>query len=238
MGYDRVPVDKIHSHLNKILEEKDGSEEFIKYSTYCEGIRSKIFQANFALASIDDLISQDLDLKFELEDASYTEFDKVYFYTDAYWINIFSLLEIFSQLLNLILELGLQEQNISFAQLRNHLNNNGGFDDVYELLDAIYTNEYFSISKSYRHCSTHRRNIAIEEHISKVRGTQFTEYTDTVPQRNYFLVDDPSTFKPAFTLNRKLPDYLISARDYLLNSINDSLEQILNEYLNNQEEND
>jgi hypothetical protein len=79
----------------------------------------------------------------------------------------------------------------------------------------------------YRNCSTHRRQIYIEEETKQVKGTAGYESSSTGPVITVVrtLCDNPLGLNPKTDQKRKIPDYMVKTRKKILRHI----EQVLKE---------
>ncbi len=223
-------MSNIFSVIDKFLDSCDtkvSRAQMKKINLYCEGLKAKISQCDYALHSLSsyDGIS---DLTFAAtQENPYKISDKVHFYVDSFWTFLYSSLDVLSQIVNQAIALKLNEENTSFKQVLNKLGarqyQNTPIKKAYDR--CVKSHHYKNLEK-YRHCSTHRKHVYVKEEFSGHMETpgygQVASTANASPEITSIrrlLCDDPYDPRPRITRNRLVPDYLIETKDKLIISI-------------------
>jgi hypothetical protein len=186
-----------------------------KLKLYCEGLKAKARQAEFALQELAKLENQ--------ADATVTSTDtdepsiqaKVEFYCDSFWAFLYSCLDVLGQVVNQGMKLGFDEKTVSFKKITNHFNTNQNGSPEQTAFDECVRCNAFKNLDRYRNCSTHRRQIYVKEEVKFVRhsvGYQTITTGDNVTVER-ILCENPLDVRPRISQNRKIPDYLQTTRD-------------------------
>lgn len=182
---------------------------------YGEGVKSKLNQANYCITELQALSGQSDLLSTSTVTDQLNITDKVGFYSDSFWAFLFSSLDIRSHTINQSLKLNIDEKHVSFKKVVSHLettvHNNSA---LHEKLQALKKSIIFRQTDGYRNCSTHRRQICIQERIEMITHTVgYTTSTAGVETVKRLLCDNPLETNPKINQNREIPDVMIKARN-------------------------
>jgi hypothetical protein len=192
-----------------------------KLSLYCEGLKAKARQAEFAIAELARLENQ--------TDASVTATDpeqpsiqaRVEFFCDSFWAFLYSCLDVLGQVVNQGMKLGFDEKEVSFKKVKKRLDGNHAGTPAQRAFNTCSRCNAFKNLDRYRNCSTHRRQIYVIEDIHLVRhpgGYQTITTGDNVTVER-ILCDNPLDITPRTTQHRQVPGYLQSTRDKIFEQI-------------------
>jgi len=196
-----------------------------KLKLYCEGLKAKARQVDFALHELLVLKSQ--------TDATVTSTDvkepsiqsKVEFYCDSFWAFLYSCLDVLGQVVNQGMKLGFDERNVSFKAIKKHLDrHHNGVPEQTAFEKCTKSNAFKNLDR-YRNCSTHRRQIYVKEEVKLVRhpgGYQTITTGDNVTVER-ILCDNPLDVRPKTSQNRKVPEYLEKTRDRVFALVEETL---------------
>jgi len=85
---------------------------------YAEGLKKKLWEANFAIKKLKELRNQ--SDAYQTSTSKEEEItDQIYFYSDAFWAFLYASLDVLGQLVNQILKLNLSEGKTDFKQVDN-----------------------------------------------------------------------------------------------------------------------
>lgn len=196
---------------------------------YTEGLKAKVTQVNFALDKLSDFSNISDDTTTSTGQDGITITDKVHFYSDTFWTFLYSSLDVLAQVVNQAMNLGFDEKNVSFDQVHSKLQGNKYKQSAIakKFRECVKSNAFKNLDR-YRNCSTHRRQIYIEEEVKKVKGTAGYQSSSTGPVVNVLrtLCDDALVLNPKTDQNRKIPDYMIKTRGKILQHIEQILKEI------------
>ena len=191
-----------------------------KITLYAEGVKAKLRQADFALRELTRLNGViDANISSTAAGDEFKTSEKVQFYCDAFWTFLYSSLDVLAQVANQAIRLDLEEKNVSFRRVKKKLG-----EPSYKSLPvschfAECTNSTaFKNLEKYRNCSTHRRQIYIEEKITQVRGTSgyISSTRPRIPAVERLICDDALTLNPKVLQERRIPEYMERAQARLL----------------------
>ncbi len=220
-------MDKLLSEIDKLVEKsKDISSKtrLAKVRLYAEGLKAKLEQVDYALTCLEQFTNRSDDMESTTEEEAYSISMQVNFYCDSFWTFFYSSLDVLSQVVNQAMKLELDEKNVSFINVMGKL---GG--KKYKATKVF--KQYSTMSKSYpyknldkyRNCSTHRRQIYIEEILSsvKIKGTPgySTTASTSITTVERFLCDDPLASVPKTNQKRAIPDYMDDTKSKIIKSI-------------------
>lgn len=220
--------DKINSCVQRVNSNIPQKTRKQKVKLYAEGLKAKIIQVNFALDKLSEFNNKGDDTATSTAQDTFTITDQVYFYSDTFWTFLYSSLDVLAQVVNQAKNLEFDEKNVSFDQVNSKLQGNKYKESaVAKKFAECAKSKAFKNLDRYRNCSTHRRQIYIEEEIKKVKRTAGYQSSSTGPVITVVrtLCDDPLVLNPKTSQNRRIPTYMIKTRDKILQHI----EQILKE---------
>jgi len=192
-----------------------------KLRLYCEGLKAKAGQVDFALKRLKALENQ-ADGVVTSTDANEPSIQSnVEFYCDSFWAFLYSCLDVLGQVVNQGGKLGLNEREVSFNRVKKKLDaSSSGSPEQKAFADCAKTRSFRNLD-GYRNCSTHRRQIYVKEKVKFER--QSSGYQTTTTGNNVtverILCDNPLDMKPKTKQNRTIPKYLAETRDRIFKSI-------------------
>jgi len=220
--------DKIDSFVDEaraIIPQETRSR---KLKLYAEGLKAKITQVNFALERLSEFDNKTDDTTTSTAQDAFTITDQVHFYSDTFWTFLYSSLDVLGQVVNQAMNLGFDEKNVSFEQVNSKLQGNRYRQSgiAKKFAECVRSKAYKNVDR-YRNCSTHRRQIYIQEEIKTVKGTAGYRTSSTGPIVTVVrtLCDDPYALSPKIDQRRKIPEYMEKTRRNILSQI----EKILKE---------
>ena len=220
--------DKINSCVDQVNSKIPQKTRKQKLKLYTEGLKAKIIQVNFALDKLSEFNNKTDDTTTSTAQDAFTVTDQVHFYSDTFWTFLYSSLDVLAQVLNQAMNLGFDEKNVSFDQVNSKLQGSRykGSAVAKKFTECVKTNAFKNLDR-YRNCSTHRRQIYIEEEIKQLKGTAGYQSSSTRPVVTVVrtLCDDPLVLNPKTNQNRRIPSYMTKTRDKILEHV----EQILKE---------
>lgn len=178
-----------------------------RVSLYAEGLKAKLSQSQYALKRLAELSDQEDATRSTTDPDAYGIQEQVAFYCDTFWAFLYSTLDVLAQLVNQVQKLTLEEQAVSFKNVRTTLPT---ASSLREAFDKCFRSRAFKNLDRYRNCSTHRRQICIQVKTATTTYTPGYAATATgdVTIAVRRLCDNPLDHKPRFTQDRKLPDYM------------------------------
>ena len=93
---------------------------------YCEGLKAKARQADYALRELSKLENQTDNTVTPTDPDEPLIQERVEFYCDTFWAFLYSCLDVLGQITNQAIRLGLDEKDVSFKRIANTLQNNHG----------------------------------------------------------------------------------------------------------------
>ena len=189
---------------------------------YVEGLKSKIRQTKFVLAHLLTLSGQEDDVFSSTEEELQSVLEQVCFYCDAFWIFLYSSLDVLAQIINQALSLRKDERHASFMDIKNELEINFSGSPVQIHVNYCVRSHPFKNLEKYRNCSIHRRHIYIEEEYKKVkRSAGYRTSTTEIKQDKVVrtICDDPYDLIPKTTQKRIIPDYMEQTMGKILMNI-------------------
>jgi len=223
---------KIQQRVEAIIAEADSNVpqkmRRQKIRLYTEGLKSKVRQAEYALAQLASFADRTDATTTSTAADDYEISEQVGFYCDAFWAFLYSSLDVLAHVINQSLKLGMDERNVSFKQVAQNLSKNQKGTALQQELDKCLRSNVFKNVEAYRNCSTHRRQIYIEEEIKIVKRTAgyHTTSTGSVESVIRVLCDKPLNATPTTKQNKKIPQYLASAKDNIIKRIDAILKTI------------
>ena len=220
-------IDSLITRGKKAIPRKSRRK---KLKLYAEGLKAKLRQVDFALAQLSQYQEQADGLTERTGSRAFSVTDQIQFYCDAFWTFLYSSLDVLAQVINQALELGLNEQEVSFKKIEGHLRSKEKGNRLQVLVTKCRNSRPYRNLDNYRNCSIHRRQIYIEEELRIVRHTPgYESATTTGPTVSVerLLCKDPLSLTPEPDRRRKIPDYLEETREKIRNAIEDIVRAIL-----------
>ena len=195
---------------------------------YCEGLKAKAAQADFALQQLGDLENQSDATRTSTDPSEPTIQQRVEFYCDSFWAFLYSCLDVLSQIANQALKLGLDERQVSFKKVKSHLEATMRGTSQDRAFHSCFRRNAFKNLDRYRNCLLHRRQIYVKTEIhleqhSAGYQTTTTRDTETVVR---VLCDNPLDPTSRTTQRRRIPEYLERTRDRVFQDVETVLNAI------------
>lgn len=220
-------VDLLVDQANRIIPQKTRRR---KLKLYAEGLKAKITQVNFALDKLSEFNNKTDETTTSTVQDAISITDQVHFYCDTFWTFLYSSLDVLAQVANQAMKLGFaDERQVSLARVNQKLQS-GAYKASKiskKFADCIKSKAFKNVDR-YRNCSTHRRQIYIEEITKSVRGTAGYQSSTTGPLVTVvrMLCDNPLELNPKTEQKRRIPEYMIKTREKILYYIEEMLKEI------------
>ncbi|MDG1667734.1 MAG: Cthe_2314 family HEPN domain-containing protein [Opitutae bacterium] len=212
--------------LEKAAERISQKRRRERFCLYVAGVEAKLKQADYSLEILSDYADSYDDFTSSTEKEQLSIKEQVEFYSDTFWILIFSSLDIAAQIINQAYNFGLDEKSVSFKGIEGKITSQCGSTNLEKEYLALKKSNLFKNCDRYRNCSAHRRPIYIQEAITHVTHTKGYTVSGTAPMQGVerTLCENPLDPVPKCEQDRKIPDYLNETCD----KIKDRLTKILN----------
>ena len=197
-----------------------------RFCLYLAGVEAKLKQVDFSLEILSDYADSYDDFTSSTERERLSIKEQVEFYSDTFWMLIYSSLDIVAQIINQAYSFDLDEKYVSFKRIEGKITSQcSGTSLEKEYLDLKKSNLFKNCDR-YRNCSAHRRPIYIQEAITHVTHTKGYTLSGTAPLQGVerTLCENPLDLVPKCNQDRKIPDYLIETSD----KMKERLTKILN----------
>lgn len=191
---------------------------------YAEGLKAKLWQAQYALDRAGELAGLS-DTSVSSTEPHRPPFDKsCAFYCDSFWTFLDSSLDVLGQFLNQALHFDLDEQHVYFHQAANRIKQESSrFAALDQEMKCLKASDAFKNLRKYRNCSTHRRQICIEERTRR-RTPGYASSSGGAPEEVVrILCDNPLALTPSFRQNREIPAYMDKTQSRIHKAICDIL---------------
>jgi hypothetical protein len=197
-----------------------------RFRLYLAGVEAKLKQVDYSLEILSGYADKYDDFTSSTEREQLSIKEQVEFYTDTFWILIFSSLDIVAQIINQVYYFDLDEKSVSFKGIEGKITSQCGSTNLEKEYLSLKNSNLFKNCDRYRNCSAHRRPIYIEEAITHVTHTKGYTVSGTAPMQGVerTLCENPLEPVPKCNQGRKLPYYLI----YTSDKIKERLIKILN----------
>jgi hypothetical protein len=222
--------------INALIEKSktiQSKSRQAKVKLYCEGLKAKLEQVSFALSSVDSFSNRSDETVSTTEKNAPSIAMQVAFYCDTFWTFLYSSLDVLSQIVNQAMALDLKEKDVSFNQIKNKLGGNAYQNtEIYKYITECYKLRAFKNLENYRNCSTHRRQIYIEEVCETKSIRRTAGYNPTATTNNTTIVvtrtlcDDPLTQKPQIKKKRIIPQYMAETQNNIIKAIKEIVKAI------------
>ena len=197
--------DEIDS-MNARASRAAGQRASCRIHLYSEGTKAKLKNAQFALSSLKDLTSQ-TDAPSASGCPEFQVEEKVHFYVDSFFAFLYSTFDVISHVVNQALRLRIDEDKVSFNQVKKELDRVRSGSNVQQTFSAISRSDHFKNLDKYRNCSTHRRQIYIKVRIVTTTETPGYSASGVITTVERVLCDDPLNLRPSLAQNRELLRY-------------------------------
>ena len=197
-----------------------------KVRLYCEGVKSKLTQAEYSLAQLTLYSNQSDDTTTTTDSEEISITDRVGFYCDAYWAFLYSSLDILAQVINQSQKLGRDEKDVSFKKIEQKLRSapHMGTRLQRDVSTCLSSFAFRNLDK-YRNCSTHRRQIFIREQSFRLTTTDTPGYKTTstgpVTAIRRVICENPLEVTPKIGQLRQIPQYMTENQAKILEFVSD-----------------
>lgn len=200
-----------------------------KVELYSEGLKAKISQTDFALDQLSRFEGQTDSPRDSTKPDDFSITEAVEFYCDAFWTFLYSSLDVLAQVINQALKLDLKERKVGFKMLESRLRKKQAGTAIQNKFTQCLNSNAFRNLDKYRNCSTHRRQIYIEEETKTRRGTAGYGSSTTGPVISVIrtLCDNPMDLSPRTSQKRRVPEYMKATRDKIVKQIQGILQKAM-----------
>lgn len=202
-----------------------------KADMYAEAVKTKFQQARWSLDILrviehipnaeGDTTSSDVLSRISID-------DRIILFCECFWDFLRSSIDILAQLVNELRLLGIVENAVSFYKVFNVMGLPPlSATPLFKALHSCERSWAFKELNSYRHCSTHRRQVCIfGDPVSSPQplGSVYGYMTTSIPSVNRYLCSNPSSLHPR--LSKKRP--LVARNEEILREIEKRLSTIVN----------
>jgi hypothetical protein len=198
--------DDIENMSNRIANSHNARIS-ARINLYSNGVKYKITEAEIAFNMLQELLLP-RGAPFLKDESKFTIEQKMHFFVDSFFAFLYSAFDVISQVVNQHLQLGINENQVSFKSVEESLRANRNGDLIQIIYTQILAANYFKNLKNYRNCSTHRRHICIV-----TTGPKFSDGYSTTASRNLglavenILCDNPLVITPTINQNREILKY-------------------------------
>lgn len=203
---------------------------------YANGVKEKMSQVDYALSRMQYL--QTLEMYDTTTRISTTPLevtsqistnDQISFYCDSIWDFLWSAIDIVSQLVNIVLGLGIAENRVNFNKVASVLSTRYQGSTITTSVLELQRSLALKQLRGYRHCSTHRRPVYIETRVITTTVSGRASYrsliTEPVTQTvSRLLCDNPTRVVPKVR-GREVISYCRKLR----RQIDDKISRIINQ---------
>lgn len=200
-----------------------------KANMYSEAVKAKFHQTRWSLD-----VLREIENVPNIEGSTTSDVfgristnDKIIFFCESFWDFLRSSIDIAAQLINELLPLKIDEDEVSFYAVRDKMSPTMSATPVFKALRSCERSWAFKELNSYRHCSTHRRQVCIFElPVSSPQPlTRVYEYmSKSTTSFNRYLCSNPSILRPRPSLKRPL----VAHNEQILEEIEKRLSSIVN----------
>jgi len=198
---------------------------------YTEAVKAKFGQARWSLdilRGMEHLPNEDGNSSSSDVFSRISIDDRIIFFCECFWDFLRSGIDILAQLINELRLLGINEDTVSFNGVLNEMNTPAvSVTPLFKALRSCQRSWALKELNSYRHCSTHRRQVCIfgvpvsnPQPLGRVYEYMSTSTTSV----NRYLCSNPSRLRPRASLKRPLIEY----NEQILQEIEKRLSTIVN----------
>ena len=204
----------------------------LKVNVYLEAIKAKFHQTQWSLNVLREIEHtpnvEGSTTSPEVWNKISTN-DKIVFFCECFWDFLRSSIDIVAQLINELRSLKIDEDDVSFYTVRDKMIPSMSKTLLFKALVSCEHSWAFKELNSYRHCSTHRRQVCIFEQPSSPQPQPLTrvyEYMSgsTAVIMNRYLCSNPSSLRPRLSLKRPV----VAHNERILKEIERRLSIIVN----------
>lgn len=182
---------------------------------YCESVKAKFYQAQWSLDVLREIENApNIQVSTTSQDAwnMMNINDKVLFFCECFWDFLRSSIDITAQLINELQQLGIDETEVTFYKVLDQMSLSSSTTLLFKALISCKKSLAFKELNSYRHCSTHRRQVCIFDRAVTDEETTLTRGYDYVGGSttrivNRYLCSNPSSLHPHRSLKRPVVGY-------------------------------
>jgi len=172
---------------------------------YVEGVKAKLSQANYASSRVAALYDKTGTTTgggpLPSVDA------QIAFYVDAFFAFLYSSFDVLAQVINQYYGLRMDEHSVSLKSLLPHLKKDPTHKPAHDAIQKVLNSTTFKHLDRYRNCSTHRRQIYLEERTTTRKATSGYNATGPVTTVLRLICDNPYDLNPKVTKTRELQKY-------------------------------
>jgi hypothetical protein len=202
-----------------------------RVNLYSESLKSKLLQARWSLdllrkiEHIPNIVGQATSQ--EPWDRTSTN-EKIYFFCECFWDFLRSSIEFVAQLINELRSLSINEDDVSFSIVRDRMKPTMSTTLLFKSMHSLERSWAFKTLNSYRHCSTHRRQVCIFE-LPATPAPTTSAYSlilggSTTGEMNRYLCKNPYKIQPRPDLKKPIVTY----NEEIIKEIERRLSTILN----------
>lgn len=221
-------IETVIDTLQKKLKRKNTLTPQV--SLYSESVKAKFGQVRWSLEVLRDIEhTPNIEGSAATSQEAWSKMgtnDKIVFFCECFWDFLRSSIDIAAQLVNELQSLAIDEDDVSFYKVRDKMEPYMSTTLLFKALKSLERSWAFKELNSYRHCSTHRRQVYIGElPCSPSPLTQVYGYMSgsTTGAMNRYLCSNPSNLRPRLSLKRPLVEH----NERMLNEIEWRLSNIL-----------
>ena len=201
-----------------------------KVNLYSEGIKAKFYQARWSLNILREIEhAPNVEGNTTSQEAwnNMSTNDKIVFFCECFWDFLRSGIDIVAQLINELRSLKIDEDDVSFYIVRDNMAPSMSTTLLFKALVSCERSWAFKELNSYRHCSTHRRQVCIFEVPSRpsplTRGYEYISGS-TTGVMNRYLCSNPWSLRPRLSLKRPV----VAHNERILEEIEKRISTIVN----------
>lgn len=198
---------------------------------YAEAVKAKFQQARWSLdvlRVIEHLPNEEGNItSSDVLSRMSTDY-RIIFFCECFWDFLRSSIDILAQLVNELRLLGIDEDTVSFSKVFKVMGQSSlSATPLFKALHSCEHSWAFNELNSYRHCSTHRRQVCIfRDPVSNPQpiGKVYEYISTSIPSVNRYLCSNPSSLHPRPSKKRPL----VAHNDEILRAIEKRLSTIVN----------
>ena len=200
-------IDSLEKSADSITQQKRRQ----RFLLYIAGVEAKLKQADYSLYILSEYADSFDDFSSSTEKENLSIKEQVEFYSDTFWILIFSSLDIAAQIINQAYDFKLEEKSVSFKGIEGKITSQCSGSDLEKEYLSLKQSYLFKNCDRYRNCSAHRRPIYIKEAITRVSHTKGYTVSGTAQMQGVerTLCENPLDPVPKCEQGRMIPAYLI-----------------------------
>ena len=211
-------IDAVITRAEQVIPQETRKQ---KVRLYAEGLKAKLRQTEFALFRLEKHRGETDQSRTSTARDDFLVRERVDFYCDAYWIFLYSALDVLAQVINQATRLGLTERDCSFNDVETKLKSRQLGTSLQKRCTACQKSHAFKNLRDYRNCSIHRRQIYIKEEARTIIHTAGYESDATGPAVSVerVICENPLALAPRISQGRRVPEYLVETRGKIVRAI-------------------